>query len=81
MSLSHSQKKDLDQISEQFKKIEDFVLDNKVDLDVYMTQYGKKGIAVYGTEKIELQAGKSEKRKKVFEKAGKEKTLSGKQVH
>lgn len=83
MSLSKEQQQDLNKIKEHLKKIERFAIENNLDLDVFMTQYNDKGIAVYGTEKISLEKGKAEKRKKVFEKTDKEKTKSaiGKHLH
>ena len=74
MSLSPEQKQDLNELSKHLRRIEEFAIENNIDLDVYMTQYNKKGIAVYGTEKVALDKGKAEKRKKVFEKSEKTKT-------
>lgn len=69
MSLSQEQKQDLNELSKHLRRIEEFAIQNNIDLDVFMTQYSKKGIAVYGTEKVSLEKGKAEKRKKVFEKS------------
>ena len=69
MSLSQEQKQDLNELSKHLRRIEEFAIQNNIDLDVFMTQYSKHGIAVYSTEKIALEKGKSEKRKKVFEKS------------
>ena len=81
MSLSKEQQQDLNKIKEHLKKIERFAIENNLDLDVFMTQYTDKGIAVYGTEKISLEKGNAEKRKKVFEKTDKEKTKSAISKH
>lgn len=79
MSLSQEQKQTLEELSKHLRSIEQFALSNNIDLDVYMTQYSKSGIAVYGTEKITLEKGKAEKRKRVFEKSEKStKTISSK---
>lgn len=72
MSLSQEQKHDLHELSKHLRRIEEFAIQNNIDLDVFMTQYSKNGIAVYGTEKVSLDKGKAEKRKKVFEKAEKQ---------
>jgi len=73
MSLTKEQKQDLDKLSDYFDKIEKLAAKNGIDLDVFMSEYKDDGYAVYATEKIEL-IEKSDKRKKIFEKAGKEKS-------
>lgn len=73
MSLSKEQKKDLDQIGQELRKLEQLAIENKLDLDVFMTSYTDEGVDVYATEKVSMEAQAS-KRKKVFEKAGKPKT-------
>ena len=72
MSLSNEQKKDLSKLGEYFRQIEKIAIENNIDLDVFMSQYTDNGFAVYATEKVSLYL-KASKRKKVFEKAGKEK--------
>jgi hypothetical protein len=71
MSLSQEQKNDLNELGRQLRRIEEFAILNNIDLDVYMTQYGKKGIAVYGTEKVALNTGTAKKRKEVFQRSEK----------
>lgn len=78
MSLSQEQKQDLNELSKHLRRIEEFAIQNNIDLDVFMTQYSKKGIAVYGTEKVSLEKGKAEKRKKVFEKSEKSDLITAK---
>ncbi len=73
MSLSKEQKKDLEHLGEYFRKLEKISTENKIDLDVFMSDYHDENFAVYATEKVSLE-NKAEKRKSVFEKAGKEKT-------
>jgi hypothetical protein len=73
MSLSKEQKKDLEHLGEYFRKLEKIAVENNIDLDVFMTEYNSEGVEVYATEKVSL-GDKAEKRKSVFEKAGKEKT-------
>jgi hypothetical protein len=87
MSLTKEQKKDLDQLSQYFKKVEKLAEKNNVDLDVYISEYWDNGYAVYATERVELkeellkqdverieQESTARKRRKVFEQHGKEKT-------
>jgi hypothetical protein len=87
MSLTKEQKKDLQQLSTYFDKVEKLAAKNNVDLDVYISEYWDNGYAVYATERVELkedllkqdverieQETTARKRKKVFEKHGKEKT-------
>lgn len=80
MSLSPEQQQDLNELSKHLRSIEEFAVKNNIDLDVFMTQYGSKDIAVYGTEKITLDKGKAEKRKRIFEKAEKVKTTDSKKA-
>ena len=68
MSLSEEQKKDLNKLGDYFRKIEKIAIENKIDLDVFMTQYTSEGFEVYATEKVNI-AEVSKDRKKVFEKA------------
>ena len=72
MALSKEQKGDLNQLSEYFKKIEKLAVENKIDLDVFMSEYKENGFAIYSTEKIGINTA-ADKRKTVFEKGGKEK--------
>lgn len=72
MSLSKEQKKDLSQLGEYFRQIEKIGVENNIDLDVFMSEYKADGFAVYATEKVSLSEN-AEKRKKVFQKAQKEK--------
>lgn len=72
MSLTKEQKQELEKLSTYFDKIEKIAAKNGIDLDVFMSEYKDDGYAVYATENIEIRE-KAEKRKKVFEKAGKEK--------
>ncbi|HRH66182.1 MAG TPA: hypothetical protein PLU53_07790 [Bacteroidia bacterium] len=73
MPLSKEQQKDLRDLNEYFKRIERLAEEHNIDLDVFMSEYRDDGYAVYATEKVSLQ-DKATKRKKVFEKAGKEKS-------
>ena len=93
MSLTKEQKKDLDQLSQYFKKVERLAAKNNLDLDVYISEYKDNGYAVYATEQVSLkddlkrdvnrieQMGTARKRKKVFEKHGKEKTEKSRAKH
>jgi len=87
MSLTKEQKKDLAQLSTYFEKVEKLAAKNKLDLDVYISEYKDNGYAVYATEQVDLkdtllkqdverieQQSTARKRRKVFEKHGKEKT-------
>jgi hypothetical protein len=87
MTLTKEQKKDLAQLSTYFDKVEKLAAKNKLDLDVYISEYWDNGYAVYATEKVDLkdailkqdverieQQSTARKRRKVFEKHGKEKT-------
>lgn len=73
MSLTKEQKQELEKLSTYFEKIEKLAAKNGIDLDVYMSEYKDDGYAVYATENVEIKE-KTDTRKKVFEKAGKEKT-------
>ncbi len=63
----------LDHLNEKVHRIERMAEENNLDLDVFMSEYRDEGYAVYATEKVSLKI-KAGNRKKVFEKAGKEKT-------
>jgi hypothetical protein len=69
MSLSKEQKKDLNQLGEYFRQLELIAVENKIDLDVFMSEYKADGFSVYATEKVSI-TGEAEKRKAVFQKAG-----------
>lgn len=73
MSLTKEQKRELNRLSEYFRKLEKMTVENNIDLDVYMTEYREDGYSVYATERISLNetAGK---RRDVFEKSTKEKS-------
>jgi hypothetical protein len=77
MSLTEQQKQELSKLSLYFEKLEKLAAKNNIDLDVFISEYKDDGYAFYQTEKIEMQK-KADKRKKVFEKEGKEKTTAGK---
>jgi len=77
MSLSREQQQELDKLSTYFEKIEKLATKNGIDLDVFISEYKDDGYAVYATEQIEIK-DKTESRKKVFEKAGKEKSTDKK---
>jgi hypothetical protein len=94
MSLTKEQKKDLSQLSRYFEKVEKLAAKNNLDLDVYISEYWDNGYAVYATEKVSLkddmikkdverieQMSTDRKRKKVFEKHGKEKTEKVRHKH
>ena len=71
--LTELQREDLTRLSEYFEKLEKLAARNNIDLDVFISEYKDDGYAIYSTEKIELQK-KAQRRKKVFEKTGREKT-------
>lgn len=73
MSLTKEQKQDLEKLSTYFERIEKLAAKNGIDLDVYMSEYKDDGYAVYATENVVIKE-KTDSRKKVFEKAGKEKS-------
>ncbi len=72
MSLSEQQQEELSKLSVYFEKLEKLAVRNNIDLDVFVSEYKEDGYSIYRTEKIEMER-KAEKRKKVFEKSGKEK--------
>lgn len=72
MSLTKEQQKELSQLGQCFEEIEKLGIENNIDLDVFMTEYREDGVAVYATEKVSMTE-KANNRKKLFEKAGKEK--------
>ncbi len=71
MSLTKEQKQDLEKLSDYFEKIEKLATKNGIDLDVFISEYKDDGYAVYATENVKEKA---DSRKKVFEKAAKEKS-------
>jgi len=71
MSLTSEQKRYMKAISKQLREIERIALENSIDLDVFITGYNEEGVSLYATEKIS-QKESAGKRKKVFEKHGKE---------
>ena len=73
MSLSKEQQQNLEELSAYFEKIEKLATKKGIDLDVFISEYKADGYAVHATERVEISA-KVESRKKVFEKAGKEKS-------
>ena len=68
MSLTRDQQRDLNQISEYFKKIETITTEDSIDLDVFVTEYNEDGFSIYATEKIRFKTN-SDKRKNIFEKS------------
>jgi len=73
MSLTKEQQKELKQLSEELNKMEQFAIENNIDLDVFISEYNEEGYSVYATEKVS-PGNKSSERKQVFEQGGKEKT-------
>ena len=73
MSLSEEQKKDLSTLGDFFRKIEKISVENKIDLDVFMSEYNEYGYAGDATEKVALNPT-AEVRQDVFKKSEKEKT-------
>jgi hypothetical protein len=71
MSLTSEQQKQMKAISKQLREIERVALENSIDLDVFITGYDDEGISIYATERINHKES-AVKRKKVFEKHGKE---------
>ncbi|MEO0311534.1 MAG: hypothetical protein RIQ89_1191 [Bacteroidota bacterium] len=70
MSLTSQQQQELKQLSQYLRDLEKNVVENGIDLDVYMAEYHEGGYADYRTETITFN-DKAAKRKKVFEKANK----------
>ena len=68
MSLTREQQRDLNQISEYFKKIETITTEDCIDLDGFVAEYNEDGFSIYATEKIRFKTN-SDKRKNIFEKA------------
>ncbi len=68
MSLTREQQRDLNQISEYFKKIETITTEDSIDLDVFVTEYNEDGFSIYATEKIRFKTN-IDKRKNIFEKS------------
>lgn len=79
MSLSKEQKRELGRLSEYFKKIEKLEAENKIDLDVFMTEYNNDGFEFYVTERINIEG--TEKRKEVFERESSEKSKTPEKKH
>ena len=73
INLSELQKEELNKLSVYFEKLEKLATKNNIDLDVFISEYKDDGYSFYRTEKIEMEE-KAEKRKKVFEKSGSEKS-------
>ncbi len=73
INLSELQKEELNKLSVYFEKLEKLATKNNIDLDVFISEYKDDGYSFYRTEKIEMEE-KAEKRKKVFEKSGIEKS-------
>ena len=80
MSLTREQKRDLNQLSEYFKKVEELSIENSIDLDVFMTEYNRNGFSIYATERIGLNTNAT-KRKNEFEKTDREKLKSPSNNH
>jgi hypothetical protein len=80
MSLTKEQKKELERLSEQFRKMEQISTSSNVDLDVYMSDYKEDGFEVYATERISLK-DQVKKRKAILEKAETEKSKSARKNH
>ena len=72
MSLTKEQQKELKQLSEELNKMEQFAIENNIDLDVFISQYNEDGYSDYATEKVTME-NKSSERKRVFEQGHKEK--------
>ena len=94
MSLTKEQKKDLDELSRYFKKVEKLAEKNNLDLDVFISEYKDNGYAIYATEQVQLEDGPlkvitnkeeqkntSAARKKVFVAQGKEKSEKVRSKH
>ena len=77
MSLSREQQQELEKLSNYFEKIEKLAVKNRIDLDVFISEYKEDGYEVYATEKVTIKE-KADSRKSVFEKSGKEKTTAKK---
>ena len=75
MSLTNEQRQELEKLSMYFEKIEELAVKSGIDLDVFISEYKDDGYADHATEKIEIKE-KADSRKKVFEKAGKEKSTN-----
>ena len=66
MSLSREQKKDLNQLGEYFRQLEHIAVENKIDLDVFMSEYKADGFSVYATEKVTIDATTEKRKRQVF---------------
>ncbi len=75
MSLSKEQKKQLDELGKQLKKIEELTVVENLDLDVFISEYKESGFAVYATEKVSMN-DKAAERKEVFKKEAKKRELT-----
>ena len=75
MSLSKEQKKQLDELGKQLKKIEELTVVENLDLDVFISEYKESGFAVYATEKVSMN-DKAAERKEVFKKEAKKRALT-----
>ena len=75
MALTKEQKREWNQLSEHFKKIEKISIENNIDLDVFMSDYKEGTFYIYGTEKITMSK-RAQKRKAVFEKDANEKNIN-----
>jgi hypothetical protein len=75
MSLTKEQKRELDRLTQYFRKIEKLALEGNIALDDFVIHYTNEVPSVYKTEQT---AQNPDRRKEVFEKAGKEKTQSKK---
>lgn len=64
MTLSKQQKGELDRLSMKLKKLENQLIINNIDLDVFMSDYTKNGQEIYPTEKTNMDP---QKRKQIFE--------------
>jgi len=75
MTLTKEQKRNLEKLTEYLRKVEKLKIENNIELDVFMTEYKDDDISIYATEKVDLVANAAT-RKSVFEKSGREKTIS-----
>ena len=71
MTLSKQQKGELDRLSMKLKKLENQLIINNIDLDVFMPDYTKNEQEIYPTEKTNMDP---QKRKQIFEQSELNKT-------
>lgn len=75
MALSKEQQKELKKLGAELEKIEQYAIENNLDLDVFISTYGENGYSDCATEKVSMDE-KSAARKEVFAHSGKRKSAA-----